>query len=104
MARKMPLYRKQVWGTVHAYLKSLNAEFKRNGTIEGKALVTGDDTASALRALSRVTAVAERRANVVVKETASKGAGRKAKKAGKAKNGRKPRASRKSFDELPNAS
>ena len=104
MARKMPIYRKQVWGAVHAYLVTLNKEYKRNGTIEGKALGTSDDTATAQRALSRVTATAERRANAVVKETAGKRTARKSKKAGKATSGRKSRASRKTLEELPSAS
>ena len=93
MARKMPQFRKQIWQVLYAYAKDLNAEYKRNGTIEGKALGEEGDAATAQRALTRIVNMAQRKANAEIKERAprqKKGKKTAAKKtAGRKKSSRK---------------
>jgi hypothetical protein len=97
----VPSFKKQVWVALYKYFKELNQEYKRNGTIEGKALGTPDQGAPALRALSRVDAVLSKKANATVKEQPKKTA-RKSGKAASTKKIRKPR-SKKSFEDIPSA-
>ncbi len=90
---QVPRFKKQLWTALEKYFKELSSEYKRNGTVEGKALGSKEESAAAQRALARVGSVISKKAGAVVREPARKKAAGK----GKESAGRKA----KGFSKIP---